>query len=271
MEYTAQRVRSKTRNAVRRREDQIEQDEIESGELNLIPYLDMVTNLMLFLLASVSASLILGQINTMLPDPAPPSQVNAQPPSTNPDDQPLKMVVLVSKDTIRVWSVSGREGTLQQPKASFPRVGLDGSQCDGAYMCESGNCDKGTCAPPTDPNATRLPVFDYRGLNDTLYDIAFRNYKGKKRAMETYQAVLMADDTTPYETIISIMGAMRCHMPAIGDATERCYLPTADPGVTDPANPPVDDVDRLYDTARTEYDPDKYALFNDILFSRGFE
>ena len=40
---SAQRVRSKTRNAVRRREDQIEQDEIESGELNLIPYLDIVT------------------------------------------------------------------------------------------------------------------------------------------------------------------------------------------------------------------------------------
>jgi len=269
--YSAHQVRAKTRFAVKRREEQIEQDEIESGELNLIPYLDIVTNLMLFLLASVSASLILGQINTMLPDPAPPSQVNAQPPSTNPDDQPLKMVVLVSKDTIRVWSVSGREGTLQQQKASFPRVGLDGSQCDGAYMCESGMCDKGTCVPNTDATVPRLPVFDYRGLNDTLYDIAFRNYNGKKRVTETYQAVLMADDTTPYETIISIMGAMRCKMPPIGEATERCYLPSLDTGVTDAANPPVDDVDRLYDTARADYDPNKMALFNDILFSRGFE
>ena len=41
MELSAQRVRSKTRHAVRRREDQIEQEEIESGELNLIPYLDI--------------------------------------------------------------------------------------------------------------------------------------------------------------------------------------------------------------------------------------
>src|SRR5438552_1908147 len=128
---------------------------------------------MLFLLASVSASLILGQINTMLPDPAPPSNVNAQPPSTNPDDQPLKMVVLVTKDTIRVWSVSGREGTLQTPKATFPRVGLDGAQCDGGYMCESGYCDKQVCEPNPDATAARLPVFDYRGLNDTLYDSAF--------------------------------------------------------------------------------------------------
>ena len=65
---SAQRVRSKTRNAVRRREDQIEQEEIESGELNLIPYLDIVTNLMLFLLFSISAGIIFTQIDTSLPD-----------------------------------------------------------------------------------------------------------------------------------------------------------------------------------------------------------
>jgi hypothetical protein len=35
-EYSAQRVRAKTRAAVRKREEQVEQDEIESGELNLI-------------------------------------------------------------------------------------------------------------------------------------------------------------------------------------------------------------------------------------------
>ena len=55
MDLSAQRVRAKTRAAIKRREDLIAQDEMESGELNLIPYLDMVTNLMLFLLASVSA------------------------------------------------------------------------------------------------------------------------------------------------------------------------------------------------------------------------
>ena len=63
MEYSAHRVRSKTRAAVKRREDDIVWDELESGELNLIPYLDMVTNLMLFLLASVSAGIILVQID----------------------------------------------------------------------------------------------------------------------------------------------------------------------------------------------------------------
>src|SRR5947209_19394933 len=113
MELSAQRVRAKTRAAVKRREDQIEQDEIESGELNLIPYLDMVTNLMLFLLASISAGIIFTQIDTTLPDKAPPSTSVQQPAQTNPDDQPLMLVVSVTRDRMILWSISGLEGTLQ--------------------------------------------------------------------------------------------------------------------------------------------------------------
>jgi biopolymer transport protein TolR len=270
--YNAHQVRAKTRFAVKRREESVEAEEIESGEINLIPYLDIVTNLMLFLLASVSAGIILGQINTMLPDQAPPTQASAAQPQTNPDDQPLKMVVSVTKDNIVLWSVSQREGTLQKPRLTLPRVGLDGAACDGGYMCESGYCDpkSRSCDQNPDPNQARLPVFDYRALNQTLYDIASQHYKGKKRTVETYQAVLMADDTTPYETLISIMGAMRCKMPGVGEPSERCYLPSADDTLAKADNP-VDDVNRLYDTTRVDYDPDKDALFNDILFSRGFE
>ena len=271
--YSAHQVRAKARFAVKRREEQVEADEIESGEINLIPYLDIVTNLMLFLLASVSAGILLGQLNTMLPDKAPAgAPANQTPPDQKPEDQPLKMVVSVTKENIIVWSVSQREGTLQAPKLSLPRVGLDGNACDGGYMCESDYCDPGkkVCAPNPDVSQARLPVFDYRKLNQTLYDIAKTHYAGKKRAMDSYQAVLMADDSTPYETLISVMAAMRCKMPPLGEATDRCYLPTADEVLTKAANP-MDDLGRLYDTARVDYDPDKMALFNDILFSRGFE
>lgn len=261
--------------AVKRREAVIEQEEIEGGELNLIPYLDIVTNLMLFLLASVSAGILLGQLNTMLPDKAPAGASADQPkPDTKPEDIPLKMVVSVTKENIILWSVSQREGTLQKPRLTLPRVGLDGSGCDGGYMCESGWCEPGkaVCGPNPDKDQPRLPVFDYHALNKTLYDIAKLHYATKptKRAMETYQAVLMADDSTPYETLISIMGAMRCKMPEVSEGIERCYLPTTDEVLTKAENP-VDDIGRLYDTTRVDYDPDKHALFNDILFSRGFE
>src|SRR6478752_5977145 len=168
MELSAQRVRSKMRNAVRRREDQVEQEEIESGELNLIPYLDMVTNLMLFLLASISAGIIFTQIDTTLPDKAPPSTSVQQPAQTNPDDQPLKMVVSVTRDRLILWSISGLEGTLQAPKAAFPRTGRDGDPCDGNYMCESNSCAPNQkCVAGKD---TPTPVFDYRGLSNALFE-----------------------------------------------------------------------------------------------------
>src|SRR5437762_12810527 len=98
MELSAQRVRSKTRNAVRRREDQIELEEMESGELNLIPYLDMVTNLMLFLLTSVSAGIILTQIDTTLPDRKKgPKTDQVQPPVDQP---PLKLFASIKRDEL---------------------------------------------------------------------------------------------------------------------------------------------------------------------------
>src|SRR4029079_3889310 len=135
MELSAQRVRSKTRAACRRREDQIEEEEIESGELNLIPYLDMVTNLMLFLLFSISAGIIFTQIDTSLPDNAPPSTSTAEEPNQNPDEQPLKLVVSITRDRLMLWSISGLEGTLTAPKVVFPRTRRDGETCDRKYMC----------------------------------------------------------------------------------------------------------------------------------------
>ena len=39
---SAHQVRNKQRAAVRRREDDVEEDEITSGELNLAPYLDLL-------------------------------------------------------------------------------------------------------------------------------------------------------------------------------------------------------------------------------------
>ena len=57
-------------------EDEIEQEEIEGGEINLVPYLDIVTNLMLFMLASVAAGFVLGQINTTLPKHAPSNSIS---------------------------------------------------------------------------------------------------------------------------------------------------------------------------------------------------
>jgi biopolymer transport protein TolR len=269
MEYSAQRVRSKTRAAIKRREDLIEQDELESGELNLIPYLDMVTNLMLFLLASVSAGLILVQINTTLPDRKADTAPTAPTPATTPDDQPLKLFVSVARDRVVLWSLSGLEGTTKQPKLVLLRSGRDGEACDGPYMCESNTCDPASqkCVAGHEETA---PVFDYRALNNALFEIASRRYAGRPRRPDTYPAVLQADGDTPYSTIVSIMAAMRCKLPDFGKEPTPCALPTEDPALKQ-APDPVSPDGKLYDTARAIYDPRKMALFPDIQFSTGFE
>ncbi len=278
--YSAHQVRSKTRLAIKRREDTIEQDEIESGELNLIPYLDIVTNLMLFLLASVSASILLGQINTLLPSSAPPGATAQSKPDVKPEDQPLVLIVSVTRDNILLHSASGRVGSIGNYDLVLPRVGYDGDACDGGYMCESGYCEEKTqtCEPSKEVDdegrpPPRLPVFDYRRLNDRLYQIATQYYKGKKRRFETYQALLQPDETTPYETLISIMAAMRCKMPPFGEKVDRCFLPSIDDTMKDAAKFPSgeDEFNRLYDPERVAYDPDRYALFSDIVFSPGYE
>jgi biopolymer transport protein ExbD len=280
MELSAQRVRSKTRNAVRRREDNIEQEEIESGELNLIPYLDMVTNLMLFLLFSISAGIIFTQIDTTLPDKAPPTTVNTTPPpQNNPDDQPLKLVVSITKDKMLLWSITGIEGTLPQPKAVFNRTGHDGDSCDGPYMCESGYCSNtfpGKCAPSPSANNAPVPtpVYDYRALNAALFEIANRHYNGKIRKLETYQIILMADGSTPYATIASTMAAMRCKMADFGKEPKPCAIPTEDPDSLKRLRDKkigVSPDNTVLDPEAASYDPSKMALFSTILFSSGFE
>jgi biopolymer transport protein ExbD len=269
MEYSAQRVRSKTRAAVQRREDLLAQEELESGELNLIPYLDMVTNLMLFLLASVSAGLILAQINTTLPDRKADTAPATSTPATSPNDQPLKLFVSVARDRVVLWSLTGLEGTLKQPKLVLLRTGREGEACDGPYMCESNLCDAGSqkCAASHDESA---PVFDYRALNNALFEIASQRYAGRPRKTDTYPAVLQADGDIPYSTIISIMAAMRCKLPDLGKEAMPCALPTEDAALKK-APDPISPDGKLYDTARASYDPRKMALFPDIQFSTGFE
>jgi biopolymer transport protein ExbD len=223
---------------------------------------------MLFLLASVAAGIVFTQIDTQLPDKAPPSTSVTQP-STNPDDQPLKLVVSITRDRVILWSISGLEGTLAAPKQVFQRSGRDGEACDGAYMCESNSCDAVTqrCVPSRDEPA---PVFNYRAINDAMFEIANRRYTGKLRKPETYQAILMADGAIPYSTIVAVMGAMRCKLPDFGKEVAPCALPTEDPALKK-AKDPIAPNGKLFDTSRATYDPKKMALFHDILFSSGFE
>ncbi|HEY5937816.1 MAG TPA: biopolymer transporter ExbD [Kofleriaceae bacterium] len=268
MDYSAQRVRSKTRAAVRRREEVVEQEEMEGGEINLIPYLDIVTNLMLFLLASVTAGLVLVQIDTTLPDKAPPSQGPPKP-QTNPDEQPLTLVLSVKRDEALLFSLNGLEGNINAPKATFRRTGRIGEACDGDYMCEKAACNK-EARVCIESKEELHPVFDYRAINNALIEIAERRYNNKVRKLPTYSIILQADKSIPYSTIASLMTAMRCKLPALGVESVACALPSDAEKIKTGADPFNKD-DNRYDTDRAPYDAKTMALFHDIQFSEGWE
>ena len=60
-------TRGQVRAACRRMRDHVEEQEEEAGELNLVPYMDIVTNIIIFLLASVVNQVSLANINASLP------------------------------------------------------------------------------------------------------------------------------------------------------------------------------------------------------------
>jgi biopolymer transport protein TolR len=227
----AAQVRAKARKAVARREEEVEQDEIEGGEINLIPYLDIVTVLMLFILSITSAGFVLGQIDTTLPEHVPADRIKPTSPKEDLDKE-LQPVVSVTPKGLILWSISGLEGTLQEPKLAIERL-------------------------PGAPG--EAPRYDYQRLNDALYEIAARRWRGKPRPLRSYEIILQADGDIPYETIIEVMDAMRRKLPArIGDPLPPVSLPEVD--------------DRAGELVPIEnYDPDEHFLFPDILFSLGFE
>jgi biopolymer transport protein TolR len=227
----AAQVRAKARKAVARREEDVEQDEIEGGEINLIPYLDIVTVLMLFILSITSAGFVLGQIDTTLPDHVRADQVKPASPKEDLDRE-LQPVVSITPKGMILWSISGLEGTLQEPKATFERL-------------------------PGAPG--EAPRYDYQRLNDALYEIASRRWKGKPRPLRSYEIILQADGEIPYETVIAVMDVMRRKVPSrIGEPLSPVSRPET--ALRGKERVPIEN-----------YDPDEHFLFPDILFSLGFE
>jgi|SRR5678815_889537 biopolymer transport protein ExbD len=249
------KAHAKARLAMKRREEQVEQEELEGGEINLIPYLDIVTNLMLFILASVSTGLILGQLNTTIPDSSkqPPPSAGAQP-ETPPDQRALDMVVQIASDYIRVYTTNPAfEAQIASPQAprKFQRL---------------------PAKDASDPTWN----FEYRGLNDFLYKLAGQ-WTNKVRAFETYKVVLQVDKDAPYGTLIAVMDTLRCKLPPEGKEAEGpCLLPrvaqAADGTVEmDPATGKALIIGPDGKKLTSPYNPDTMALFHDIIFSPGYK
>ena len=80
---TPQRLRTKLRKIREQGEEMAE----EGGELNLVPYLDIVTNVIMFMLATTTFAAALGDINVSSPTTASTAQLQNQPP-TRAEERP---------------------------------------------------------------------------------------------------------------------------------------------------------------------------------------
>src|ERR1043165_8958413 len=98
-------TRSQVRAACRRMRDHVEEIEEEAGELNLVPYMDIVTNIIIFLLASVVNQVSLANINASLP-----SISAGGGPTDNPDEPqkpPLNLTVSVGASGFTIAASGG--------------------------------------------------------------------------------------------------------------------------------------------------------------------
>ncbi|MBI5497058.1 MAG: biopolymer transporter ExbD [Deltaproteobacteria bacterium] len=145
--------------------------EMEVGELNIVPYLDIVTNLVMFLLQASATAVALGEIATKLPATGggPTGDTTPPPPDQKP---PLRLTIVIGE---KGYTVAGAEAVLQ---------GAGGGTAEGPTLGKVNN------------------EYDFIGLTKLLVNV-------KKAFPKETQAFVVPEDQVTYGSIVSTMDAMR--------------------------------------------------------------
>lgn len=149
-------------------------EEEESGELNIVPYLDILMNLIIFMLLSMTGLAAFGILNVNAPNYGAPSAGMSQ---DNPDQPKLLLTVLISK---KGFFVAGTGAV------------LPGGANSG------GNPGEGTPTVPKKADGT----YDYAALTAQMVDI-------KKSFPNETKVIVGAESDIEYETLIQTMDAIR--------------------------------------------------------------
>jgi biopolymer transport protein TolR len=97
-------TRGQVRTAMRRMRAHNEEAEEEGGEINLVPYMDIVTNIIIFLLASVVNQVALGNVNVSQPTLSAGAGAAADEP---PEKLPLNLTVTVGATGFTIAASGG--------------------------------------------------------------------------------------------------------------------------------------------------------------------
>jgi len=192
---------AKVRGRIRREIATAEEEEHEGGELNLVPYLDILVNTIIFLLATTASAALLVNINVNSPRyESAPAAGAANP---DEDDKPkLNLTVAISYEG---FVVAGSGGVMTDEEGSNISVKCQGPMHKGrcpAFMGTRVNA-KG------ERETTWRDMYGYKKLAKLMM-------KAKKNFPHERQVILTADRHVPYKVVVATMDALR------GRATEKC-------------------------------------------------
>jgi biopolymer transport protein TolR len=176
---TPQRLRTRMRKIREQAEEMAE----EGGELNLVPYLDIVTNVIMFMLATTTFAAALGDINVSSPTTASVAQLQNQPPPEPKNE--LNLTVSVSD---KGFTIAASGAVLGQ-----------GFTIDGA----------GNLQQP--PNA-QLPTIPKKANGDFDYDglaRAMQQIKSSPTAQNESKVIVNANANIVYDVIVQVLDACR--------------------------------------------------------------
>jgi biopolymer transport protein TolR len=157
------------RRYVERQVEKRKDSELALGELNVVPFLDIVVNLIMFLLVSTTTVLAVTEVDAQLPT----QRTGSCATGCRAPEELLGLTLTLTGDGI---VVSGRGGTL-------------GPGCDGVVA-----------------GATTVPMrttgYDFRSLTACLTRV-------KQRFPDEHDVTVTANPTVPYESLVAVMDAAR--------------------------------------------------------------
>jgi hypothetical protein len=153
----------------------------EGGELNLVPYLDIVTNIIMFMLATTSFAAALGDINVSAPTT---STAVSNPSDTPPPKNDLNLTVSISDKgfTIAASGAVLYKGFSFDPAGNLVQVGTD------------------LPTIPKKPDGS----FDYDLLAKKMKEI-----KSTPTAAGETKVIINANPNIVYEVVVSALDACR--------------------------------------------------------------
>ncbi len=171
-----QRLRSKLRKIREMGEAAAE----EGGELNVIPYLDIIMNVIMFMLATTTFAAALGDLNVAQPTTS--NAVSAQ----NPDEPPKNELNLTISISDKGFTIAASGAVLHQ----------------GFVFDKDGNLQQAGDLLPTIPK--KGTEFDYELLAKKMIEI-----KGAPAARSETKLILNANPEITYDVVVQALDACR--------------------------------------------------------------